>query len=269
MRRNSDSLQVHGVSLPENVLTQLSALGIYAQPALKKMRQPRRDRIVLIGEESGGAALVRNENMPMDVGRYITFADESGRPLPRIKLTESLCGSGRHASVLAPLLVRIEIYRVKQICQLLVTRHEVEQSKPYRVRNSIVFRGLDGTVDLERLRAGRTSHSSVLPKFLSEALDSELEIPLTLRAAIAAATVGSVCVRCSHSHFTTDALLEDSSEHTSVAGSVSPTDGKPPSSTSLEQPTPAPPEVDREVVVLSETKMGEPWEACDVESNEV
>jgi hypothetical protein len=244
MSRN-DSLQDHGVSLPENVLTQLSALGIYAQPALKKMWQPRRDRFVLIGEESGGAALVRNGNMPMDVGRYITFADELGRPLPRIKLTESLCGSGRHASVLAPLLVRIEIYRVNKICQLLVTRHEVEQSKPYRVRNSIVFRGLDGTVDVERLRARRNSHSSVLPKFLSEALDSGLEIPPTLRTAIAAATVGSVCVRCSHSHFTTDALPEDSSEHTSAAPSVTSTDGNAPSSVSLE-PTPAPPEADRE-----------------------
>lgn len=257
MRKNSDVLQGRGVSLPANVLAQLSNLGIYAQPALKKLRQPRRDRFVLVGEESGGAARVPNGNMPMDVGRYITFADELGRPLPRIKLLESLCGSGRHASVLAPLLLRIEIYRVRQICQLLVTRHEVDQSKPpHRVHNSILLRGVDGTVDVERLRGRRSGHSPVLPEFLSEALDSELAIPPMLHAAIAAATVGSVCVRCSHSHFTIDALPAESSEPASAATSSSSTAGSTPTLASVREPVTAP-EVEGEGVVLSDTKTSE------------
>jgi len=257
MRRNSDVLQGRGVSLPANVLAQLSNLGIYAQPALKKLRQPLRNRFVLVGEESGGAVVVRKGDMPLDVGRYITFADEVGGPLPRIKLLVSLGGSGRHASVLAPVLLRIEIYRVNQICQLLVTRHEVEQSKPHRVRNSIVCRGVDGTVDVERLRARLSGHAPALPKFLSAEFDGELEIPLRLRAAIAAATVGSVCVRCSHSHFTIDALPADSSEQTSAA-SLTPTNGNSPSSAPLEQAMPSSSEADREKVVLSEAKIGEP-----------
>jgi hypothetical protein len=100
--------------------------------------------------------------------------------------------------------VRIEIFRAGRTCQLLITKHEpgmVEHHRRPPLENRILFRGVNGLVDLELLRAGgNLAGRSVMPEFWSRAGDL-LGIPAVFAAAVGAATKGANCVGCSHSHY--------------------------------------------------------------------
>jgi len=185
-----------GLTLSRRVLRRLNEVGILVQSQVSLEHQHLANRYVVRGIESGGAI--------KDLGRYVTFCGPDGEPLPYVHPIDAIAVNGVHAVVVAPVLVRIELFRAGRTCQLLITKHEpgkVENGRRPPLENSVLFRGVNGLVDLDLLRLGSDlAGRSVTAEFWSRAGEM-LGIPAVFAAAIGAATKGANCVGCSHSHY--------------------------------------------------------------------
>jgi hypothetical protein len=105
--------------------------------------------------------------------------------------------------VVAPVLVRIELLRTGRTCQLLITRHQpgkTENGRRPPLENTLLFRGVNGLLEVEAFSDKSDLVAPVVPQFWSRA-GEKLEIPSDLIAAVAAATRGATCVECSHAHY--------------------------------------------------------------------
>jgi hypothetical protein len=196
MPDKQDSLARRGLTLSKRVLRRLKEVGVFAQSQVSLEHQHMANRYVVRGIESGGAV--------KEIGRYVTFCGPEGEPLPYLHPIDAIGVNGVHAVVVAPVLVRIELFRACRTCQLLITKHEPAKAENGRrppLENRILFRGVNGLVDLELLRAGADlAGRSVMPEFWSRA-GEVLGIPAVFAAAVGSATKGVSCVGCSHSHY--------------------------------------------------------------------
>lgn len=190
------SLARRGLTLSKRVMRRLKEVGIFAQSQVTLEHQHLVNRYVVRGIESGGA--VKN------LGRYVTFCGPHGEPLPYLHPIDAIGVNGVHAVVVAPVLVRIELFRAGRTCQVLITKHEpgrVENGRRPPLENGVLFRGVNGLLDLDLLRAsGDLASESVMPEFWSRG-GEVFGIPSVFAAAIVAATQGVSCFGCSHSHY--------------------------------------------------------------------
>jgi hypothetical protein len=196
MLDKQDSLARRGLTLSKRVLRRLKEVGIFVQSQVSLEHQHLAKRYMVRGIESGGGV--------KDLGRYVTFCGPDGEPLPYLHPIDAIGVNGVHAVVVAPVLVRIELFRAGRTCQLLITKHEpgkVENGRRSALENRVLFRGVNGLVELELLRAGcDLGARPVLPEFWSRAGEM-LGIPAVFAAAVGAATKGANCVGCAHSHY--------------------------------------------------------------------
>ena len=196
MPDKQDSLARRGLTLSRRVLRRLNVVGIFAQSKVSLEHQHLAKRYVVRGIESGGAI--------KDLGRYVTFCGPDGEALPHLHPIDAIGVNGVHAVVVAAVLVRIELFRAGRTCQLLITKHEpgkVENGRRPPLENTVLFRGVNGLLDLEVLRAGSDlAGRSVMPEFWSRAGEM-VGIPAVFAAAVRAATKGVGCIGCSHSHY--------------------------------------------------------------------
>ncbi|MGH9739014.1 MAG: hypothetical protein ACRD4X_10560 [Candidatus Acidiferrales bacterium] len=195
MAAKQDLLAHCGVILPRSVLRQLDKVGIFAQAHVSLEHQHLARRYVVRGVESGGAV--------REFGRYVTFCGPAGEPLPYLHPIDAIGVNGVHAVVIAPVLVRIELFRSGRTCQLLITRHEpayLENGRRPSLMNRVLFRGVNGF--LESANGGKATGlaGSSVPRFWSRS-GEEREIPPVLAAAVEAAARGASCFGCSHRHF--------------------------------------------------------------------
>jgi len=196
MSDKQDFLARRGLTLSRRVLRRLNEIGIFAQSQVSLEHQHMANRYVVRGIESGGAV--------KEIGRYVTFCGPEGEPLPYLHPIDAIGVNGVHAVVVAPVIVRIELFRTGRTCQLLITEHEsgkAENGRRPPLENRVLFRGVNGLVDLDLLRAGGDlAGRSVMPEFWSRAGEM-LGIPEVFVAVVGAATKGANCVGCSHSHY--------------------------------------------------------------------
>jgi hypothetical protein len=196
MPNKQDSLARRGLMVSRQVLRRLNEVGIFAQSQVSLEHQHLAKRYVVRGIESGGAV--------KDLGRYVTFCGRDGGPLQYLHPIDAIGVNGVHAVVVAPVLVRIELFRAGRTCQLLISKHEpgmVDHGRRPPLESRVLFRGVNGLVDLELLRTGSgLAGRSVMPEFWSRAGEM-LGIPAVFVSAVAAATIGVCCVGCSHSHY--------------------------------------------------------------------
>ncbi len=196
MSNKQDFLTRRGLTLSRRVLRRLNEVGVFVQSQVSLEHQHLAKRYVVRGIESGGAV--------KDLGRYVTFCGPEGEPLPYLHPIDAIGVNGVHAVVVAPVLVRIELFRAGRTCQLLITKHEpgkAEHDTRPPLENRVLFRGVNGLVDLDLLRTGGDlAGRSFTPEFWSRAGDL-LGIPAVFAAAVGAATKGVSCVGCSHSHY--------------------------------------------------------------------
>jgi hypothetical protein len=177
-----------GLTLPRNVLRCLDKVGIFAQSHVSLEHQHLARRYVVRGVESGGAV--------REMGRYVIFCGPDGEPLPYLHPIDAVGVNGVHALVIAPIVVRIELFRSGRTCQLLITRHEPGKGEAGRrppLENTVLFRGVNGF-----LQSG--DGKAALPRFWSRS-GEEREIPPLFAAAVQAANHGASCLGCSHTHF--------------------------------------------------------------------
>jgi hypothetical protein len=195
MKDKTDYLARRGLTLSSRVLRHLDHVGIFVQSSVSLEHQHLAGRYVVRGIECGGAV--------KDLGRYVTFCGPSGESLSYLHPVDAIGVNGVHAVVVAPILVRIELFRTGRTCQLLITRHqprEAENGRRPPLVNALLFRGVNGLLEVDPFRDERDLVGSVVPQFWSRA-GEKLEIPSALIAAVAAATRGTTCIGCSHAHY--------------------------------------------------------------------
>jgi hypothetical protein len=189
-KRFSDVL---GLRLSQQALRVLKERGIFAHSPVSLEHQHLAKRYVVRGLESGGAA--------GDVGRYVTFATEEGRPIDWLHPVEAIGVNGLHAVVVAPVLVRVEMLRKERTYELLISQHRpgmVSDGKRPRLETRLLFRGIHGRLDLDL--SGKDKAGTVLPTFYSRA-GEEVEIPKRFRQSVRAITGAVHCDGCFHCHY--------------------------------------------------------------------
>jgi len=194
MQDPQDFLAHRGIALARRVLRRLDEVGIFAQPTVSLEHQHLAGRYVARGIESGGAV--------KEIGRYVTFCGLEGEPLAYLHPIDAIGVNGVHAVVIAPVLVRIELFRAGRTCQLLITKHQpgnVENGRRPLLENTVLFRGVNGFLDGEP--SGKENHMPALamPRFWSRS-GEQRQIPPAFVAPVRAATIGATCVGCSHTH---------------------------------------------------------------------
>ena len=195
METKPDVMARRGLELRGRALRRLREVGIYARSEVSLEYQNLARRYVIRGVESGGAIA--------ELGRYVTFAGERGEPLPYLQPLDALGVNGVHAVVVAPVLVRVEVFRAGRTYQLLITEHQpgaVEKGRRPRLESRVLFRGTDGFLDLELWKADRKRAGSVLPQFFTRAGEA-IEVPEAFESVTMAATCGACCAGCSHCHY--------------------------------------------------------------------
>jgi len=195
METRREQIARRGLVLARHIVRRLDRVGIHVRADVSLEHQHLAQRYVVRGVESGGAIA--------EMGRYVTFAAESGQPLPYLQPIDGLCANGLHAVVVTPVVVRIDLFRAGRTCQLLITKHEqgsIEKGGRPSLKNSLVFRGMDGFLDVELWGKDRELAGSATPQFWSRG-GEVVEIPEAFRPAVRAATHGASCVGCSHSHY--------------------------------------------------------------------
>ncbi len=195
MVERQDLLAHRGLTLPRSVLRRLDKVGIFAQSSVSLEHQHLARRYVVRGIESGGAV--------EEIGRYVTFCGLAGEPLPYLHPIDTIGVNGVHAVVVAPVLVRIELFRTGRTYQLLITKHQPGHSENGRrppLENRVLFRGVNGFLDAEQPGKQSCPTGSVILRLWSRAGEGR-EIPPVFAAAVQAATVGAGCIGCSHNHF--------------------------------------------------------------------
>ncbi|HVO61699.1 MAG TPA: hypothetical protein VMT53_12245 [Terriglobales bacterium] len=194
MKQNRSFDQL-GLRLSRQALRVLKERGIFVQAAVSLEHQHLAKRYVVRGLESGGAV--------GDLGRYVTFAREDGRPIECLHPVEAIGVNGLHAVVVAPVMVRIEMLRKGRTYELLITQHRPDEPidpKRPALETKVLFRGIHGRLELDLSGKDKRQAGAVLPAFYSLA-GEEVRIPKRFQQVVGAITAAVHCAGCSHSHF--------------------------------------------------------------------
>jgi hypothetical protein len=177
------------------MLRALEKRGIYCQPSVSIEHQHLARRYVLRGVESGGAVT--------DMGRYCAYLDAEGNPAPWLQQIDSISGNGRHAIVIAPELVRIEMLRIGHTYELAITRlwlKSVEGHTRPAIATAPLFRGHQGTLGVELWNAeNKAIRGTVAPVFYTAA-GEVLNLPERFDEATRKITGAVACSGCKHTH---------------------------------------------------------------------
>ena len=194
-RPGADRYALHGLSLPRSVLNALHKRGIHCQPAVSLEHQHLAKRYILRGVESGGAV--------SDIGRACAFIAHDGTPLPWLQRIDSIGVNGRHAIYLAENLVRLEMLRVEQTCELVVTSHTLSSLPGHTrpdIRSELIFHGRDGSLPHDLWKHDQLAlRGTVAPVFYSRA-GEVVQLPERFELAIRKITACVCCIGCKHSH---------------------------------------------------------------------
>jgi hypothetical protein len=184
-----------GLILPGRALRRLVEAGIFAQASVSLEYQQFAKRYVVRGVESGGAI--------EDLGRYVTFCGEQGEPLRWLHPLDGIGLNGVHALVIAPSLVRVEMFRRGQTYDLLISRiapgAESNGKRPH-LQSTTIFHALEGYLPADVGKAGRNQKESQIPTFYSRA-GEPLAAPAQFEAVIKAISAAVCCVGCNHRHY--------------------------------------------------------------------
>jgi hypothetical protein len=180
--------EVARLVLPKPLLRRFEAAGIYCQTWVTVERQARNDRWVLRGVESGGSS--------KEVGRYVSFFALDGTRIAWLQKLDRIGGNGVHAVAVAEELMGVEMARIEQTYQLLITQHRLrrgEGGKRPRLESTILFRGIDGQLPKDLLKQGLT------PEFFTRSGEVK-PMPEGFVEAVKLVSAGVSCVNCRHCH---------------------------------------------------------------------
>lgn len=209
MRNSGQAAEVlarQGLRLPQMVLKRLRDSEIYSQPTVSIERQDLTKKFVLRGVESGGAV--------SSLGFYSSFVGEKGQPLPWLQRVDSIGVNGVHAIVVAQVLLRLEMLRIERTYDLLITRHELTESRNGRkplLASSILLYGRRGSLEMELWAKDEQFRGFVCPAFYTRA-GEVMPLPENLQAAVIRMTAAVCCLRCRHCHLLSPRAVPESRE---------------------------------------------------------
>jgi len=199
--RDSSRYAQHGLALPAATLRALKKRGIYCQSSLTLEFQQLARRYVLHGTESGGAVA--------DMGRYCAYLNSTGEPMSWLQPIDSLGVNGRHAVVIAPDLVRLDMLRVGRTYELAITAHNlmvIPGNVRPRMGSRLLFRGQQGTLAIELWKpANNDLRGEIAPVFYTAAGEVR-QLPTQFEDAVRKVTGALSCVCCKHCHIATAPL---------------------------------------------------------------
>ena len=192
---NANRYARYGLPLPQQALRALEKRGIYCQPSISIEHQHLARRYVLRGIESGGAVA--------DMGHYCGYLDADGSPVACLQRIDSISGNGRHAIVIAPELMRVEMLRTGHTYELAITRlwlRSVDGHTRPVIATAPVVRGHHGTLDVVLWNSeNKALRGRVAPIFYTMA-GEELNLPKQFAEVIRKITGAVACVGCKHTH---------------------------------------------------------------------
>jgi hypothetical protein len=185
----------YGLAIPRQVLRELEKRGIYCQSGVSIEHQHLAERYVLRATESGGAVA--------DMGRYCAYLDADGVPIPWLQPIDSLPGNGRHAIVIAPELIRIEMLRIGHTYEVAISKHSLvnngSQVRPV-ITSTLLFRGNQGTLAIDLWNPeNKRLRGSIAPVFYTPAGEIRRH-PERFDDAIRKITGALACLKCKHTH---------------------------------------------------------------------
>lgn len=195
MNPKSQSGAHRGLILPRRALRRLAEAGIFVQASVSLEYQQFAKRYVVRGVESGGAVDA--------LGRYVTFCGDQGEPLPWLHPLDGIGVNGVHALVIAPALVRVEMFRRGQTYDVLISRiapGNGTNGKRPALKCTTIFHAEEGYLPADLAKRARGQKEIVMPAFYSRA-GEHLAVSTHFEAMIKAATLGALCFGCKHSHF--------------------------------------------------------------------
>jgi hypothetical protein len=195
MNAKAQSGAQRGLILPRRALRRLAEAGIFVQASVSLEYQQYAKRYVVRGVESGGAIET--------LGRYVTFCGDQGEPLSWLHPLDSIGVNGVHALVIAPSLVRVEMFRRGQTYDLSISRITpsiVANGKRPTLESSTIFQAEEGYLPAELAKGARGQKESLIPTFYSRAGEA-VAIPVQFEAVAKAAVAAVSCSRCTHSHY--------------------------------------------------------------------
>jgi len=174
----------------------LQKVGIRVESGVSIEYQELAKRYVLRGKESGGAT--------SELGAYCSFVSSDGQPLGWTQKIDTIAVNMIHAVVIAPALVRVEVFRVEHTYDLLITRHSLdgseEQGRKPRLVNEIVFHGRLGQLALDLWARDKQFRGSLCPAFITRSGDP-LPLPEAFEEPAKQAVAGACCIGCRrHTH---------------------------------------------------------------------
>jgi hypothetical protein len=200
-RVETEILARQGLRLPPITLKCLRTAGIYCQPSVSIEHQHLAKKYVLRGVESGGAVA--------EVGAYASFVDQQGNALPWLQRVDNIGVNGVHAIVVAPVLIRVQMFRVERTYDLLITRHQLAKSRDSqrpRLESSILFYGRRGGLEMELWGKDVAFRGAVCPVFYTRA-GERVVVPNDFQDAATRITSAVCCVGCRHCHLLGPTLI--------------------------------------------------------------
>jgi hypothetical protein len=192
----------YGLAIQRPTLRALESRGIYCQSSVSIEHQHLAKRYILHATESGGAVA--------DIGRYCAYLDADGTPLPWLQPIDSLSGNGRHAIVIAPELIRIEMLCIGHTYEIAISKHSLVKNGS-RVRPAItsllLFRGNQGTLAIDLWNPeNKRLRGSIAPVFYTPAGEIRPH-PERFDDAIRKITGALACLNCNHTHVAVPPLI--------------------------------------------------------------
>jgi hypothetical protein len=173
-----------GMDLTAPARQELRRSGFRIRPAVSIVHQQKTGKWMLAGEEGGGSVKA--------IGHYVgyvgTSMDKTLLSLP----VQALLPNVIHRRVISASLIRFEIFRYEQSCELAITHLYLdypEEGKRPRIARRDLFRGRDGLL---------TSDNPV-PLFFSRSGEL-LDFAAHFTPGITAVTRGVQCMNCKHAH---------------------------------------------------------------------
>jgi len=173
-----------GMELTAPARQELIRSGFRIRPAVSIVHQPKSKRWLLSGEEGGGSVKA--------IGHYVgyvgTNTDASVLSLP----VQALLPNVIHRRVLSSSLIRFEIFRYEQSCELAITHLYLDpapEGQRPRIARRELFRGRDGLLTAD----------NPVPLFFSRSGEL-IELPEHITPGLAAVARGAQCINCRHAH---------------------------------------------------------------------
>ncbi len=188
-------LNLRGLRLEKEALDRLRSARIYAQTSVSLEHQTIAKRYVIRAVESGGA----NGSL----GHFVAFAAPQGDPLPWLAPLDAIAPNGLHAIVIAPALLRFEMFRFERNYRLSITRHTIEEipGKRPRLVSTRVLLSQQGYLPIDLAdKENRIVAGQIAPQFFDRS-GEELSIPDPFSRWIKALASAVTCIDCRHTHF--------------------------------------------------------------------